>query len=270
MFKKLGLIMMCLMFTASFALASPVNLPTAIKNQDGLPLGQYFSEGESSIGDDVAQTSVGFLNDYVGERKLSKDSGSASFDMVGGIIDLAILKRFDIYTTLGSAVSPELTGNVLGTTDKLNFSDAFMWGVGVDGVIYDWEGPGIKFFGDGNYRQSSGLDLQSVNVNGTTYSKSQFTGASASAKWEEWQTALGVSKNFKYVIPYGGVLYSDVKTSAKATVLGTTYDLGSASSKYKVGPFVGISIIPTKWLSIDITGRFVTEEAVSVAATVKF
>ena len=265
MFKKLALIIMSLGLISSTVFASPINLPTAIKNQDGLQLEKALT-GESNY----MSLSGGFLNDYVGERKLSKDSGKASFDMIGGIIDLSILNRFDIYTTLGSTLSPELKGSILGTTDKLNFSDSFMWGVGADAVIYDWKDAGIQFFGDGNYRQSTGLDLDSVTVNGTTYSKSQFTGASASAKWQEWQTALGVSKTFKYVIPYGGIVYSDVKTSAKATVSGTTYDLGSVSSKCKVGPFVGVSIIPTKWLSIDITGRFVAEEAVSVSVNVKF
>jgi len=251
---------LCLGFISSTVFASPVNLPTAIKGQDGVGLISNLPVG----------LSAGFLNDYVGERKLSKDSGKASFDMVGGIIDLSILNRFDIYTMLGSAQSPELKGSVLGTSDKLDFSDDFMWGVGADAVIYDWKEPGIQFFGDGNYRQSSGLGLDSVTVDGTTYSKSQFSGDTATAKWQEWQAAFGISKTFKYVIPYGGVVYSDVKTSANATVSGTTYDLGSISSKYKVGPFVGISILPTKWLSIDVTGRFVAEEAVSVAATVKF
>ena len=262
MFKKLILILICLVFTASLAIASPINLPTAIKGQDGVGLISNLPVG----------LSAGFLNDYVGERDLNKNSGKASFDMIGGTIDLSILNRFDVYTMLGSTLSPEFKFNNLGNTEKFDFSDQFMWGVGADAVIYDWKDTGIQFFGDGNYRESNNMGLDSLTVNGTTISSSQLAaaGITSSAKWQEWQTALGVSKKFQYVIPYGGVVYSDVRASDKVTYSGTTYNSKSLSSKYKVGPFVGVSIIPTKWLSIDITGRFVAEEAVSVAATVKF
>ena len=218
MFKKLGLIVVCSVFVTSFAIASPVNLPTGIKGQDGLGLTSNLPVG----------ISAGYIFDYVGKRELSKDSGSADFYMNGGKIDFTILNNFDIYTVLGGIQNPE-------------------------------------------FKESAPGDVNSITVNGTTYSKSQFGSAvSASADWQEWQVALGVSKKFQYFVPYGGVVYSDVKTSAKATVSGTTYDSGSVSSRYKVGPFVGVSILPTKWLSIDVTGRFVAEEAVSVSATVKF
>lgn len=260
MFKKLGLITMCLIFTASFALASPVNLPTGIKGQDGVGLISNLPVG----------LSAGYVFDYVGQRDLNKYSSSADFYMNGGKINVSILNNFDIYTVLGAVNSPEYKETVSGLDAQVNLSDNFAWEVGADAIIYQWKDQGIQIFGDGNYRQSNGMDVNSLTVNGTTYSKSQFTGVTASVDWQEWQAALGVSKKFEYVIPYGGVAYSDVRTSAKATVLGTTYDSGSLSSKYKVGPFVGVSILPTKWLSIDITGRFVAEEAVSVSVNVKF
>lgn len=258
---------MCFVFTASFAMASPVNLPTGIKDQEGLPLGQFFS-GNSEIASDLAQTSAGVVYDYVGKRELSKDSGSANFDMVGGMIDLAVLKNYDVYTVLGGTTNSDFKANIDGDSTKWDLSDNFVWEVGVDGVLYDWQSTGIKFFGDGNYRQASSIGLDSVTIDGTKYPSSDF--GSVSAKWEEWQVALGISRPFQYFIPYGGVVYSDVKTSAKAVLAGDTFGIGSVSSKYKVGPFVGVSILPTKWLSIDVTGRFVAEEAVSVAATVKF
>ena len=253
---------LCFGLISSTVIASPINLPTAIKGQDGVGLISNLPVG----------LSAGFLNDYVGERDLNKNSGKASFDMIGGIIDLSILNRFDVYTMLGSTLSPELKGNDLGYTEKLDLSDQFMWGVGADAVIYDWKDAGIQFFGDANYRESSNMGLDSLTLNGTTISSSQLAaaGIASSAEWQEWQAALGVSKKFQYVIPYGGVVYSDVRASDKVTYSGTTYNSKALSSKYKVGPFVGVSIIPTKWLSIDITGRFVAEEAVSVAATVKF
>ena len=203
------------------------------------------------------------------KRELSKYSGSADFDMMGGEVDFSILNNFDIYTVLGGVLNPELKESVLGTDVDFSLKDRFMWEVGASAIIYQWKDQDIQIFGDGNYRASSGLGLHSVTVDGITYSSSEAE-TSVIVDWQEWQAALGVSKKFQYVIPYGGVVYSDVKTSTKVTTDGATYDLGSASSKYKVGPFIGISILPTKWLSIDVTGRFVAEEAVSGAITVKF
>ena len=260
MFKKLGLITMCFVFTASLAMASPVNLPTDIKGQDGMKLISNLPVG----------ISAGYVFDYVSKRKLTKDSGSADFYTNGGKIDLTILNNFDIYTVLGGVQSPELKGNYSDSDVKISLNDSFIWEVGASAILYQWKDQGIQIFGDGNYRQSNGLDIDSVTVDGTTYSKSQFQGVTASVKWQEWQTALGVSKKFEYFIPYGGVVYSDVKASAKVKISGTTYDSGSVSSHTKVGPFVGVSILPTKWLSIDVTGRFVAEEAVSVGVNIKF
>jgi len=279
MFKKLGLIMLCLVFTSSFVMASPVNLPTGIKGQEGFGVekdsGTMFGEEECQVIKDLRDNiglSGGFLNDYVGERDLNKYSGKASFDMVGGIIDMSIMKRFDVYTMLGSTLNSNVKGSELGHTAELDLKDSFMWGVGADAIIYDWKDAGVQFFGDGNYRESSSMKLDSLTIDGTTVSSSQLAaaGVNSSAKWEEWQAALGVSKKFQYVIPYGGVVYSDVRTSDKVTYSGITYNSETLSSRYKVGPFVGVSILPTKWLSIDITGRFVAEEAVSAAVTLKF
>ena len=274
-----GALCMGLSFLTATVFASPVNLPTGIKDQVGL---QIDKEPTVDSEDEYAQMinflnknigiSAGFLNDYVGERKLNKYSGKASFDMVGGEINMSIMKTVDIYTMLGGMVSPEIKGNVLNPSDKANLSNNFMWGVGASAVLYDWKGPGIQLFGDGNYRSATDIGIDSGSIDGLPFSKSDLSnlGIKASAKWQEWQAALGVSKKFKYIIPYGGVAYSDVRASAKFTALGNSFDTGTLSSKNKVGPFVGVSILPTKWLSIDVTGRFVAEEAVSVAATVKF
>jgi hypothetical protein len=248
---------------SSIAFASPVNLPTGIKNQQGLGIG-----GDSDIGQDFSQTSAGVIFDYVGKRELNKDSGSANFDMIGGEIDLSVYKNYDIYTVLGGATSSQFKANLDGDSTQWDLSNDFMWEVGVDGILYDWQSTGIQFFGDGNYRQASSIGLDSVTIDGTKYPSSDF--GSVSANWQEWQAALGISRPFQYFIPYGGVLYSDVRTSAKVNISGTTIDSGSLSSKDKVGAFVGVSILPTQWLSIDVTGRFVTEESVSVSATVKF
>ncbi len=247
---------LCLGFFSSTVFASPINLPTGIKGQEGLGLGNNLPVG----------ISAGFLYDHVDKRELNKDSGKVDFDMIGGKIILSVANTVDLYTMLGATQNTEYKASVSDSNYVFSLGDNFMWGLGASAVIHEWKDAGMQIFGDGNYREARNLGVDSATVNGAPATLA----GTISAKWQEWQVALGISKKFQYFIPYLGVKYSDVKASAQATVSGTKYDSGSVSSNGKVGPFVGVSIIPAKWLSVDVSGRFVDETAVSVAATVKF
>ena len=267
--KGLTGVVLCLgIFCSTMVLASPVNLPEGIKGTEGTGWGKALSSwGE--VSDDMA-LSVAYVYDHVSERKLNKLSGKANFDSMDGKITVTWKNWLDFYTTLGGIQKFEVKGNVLASGDKLNFDDSFIWGLGVSAIIYKSEKLGVQFFADGNYRQTVDMDLNSGVLNGTSFSKSDIpTGLSVTGKWQEWQTALGVSKKFQYFIPYAGVKYSDIKATGKVSASGNSVSY-SLSSKNKVGPFVGISITPFKALSIDITGRFVDETAVSAAATIRF
>jgi len=128
-----------------------------------------------------------------------------------------------------------------------------MWGIGVDGTIYEWEKYGLSIFGDINYRQAKDIGAETLVIDGTEYKLGDFD-ITAKAKWEEWQVALGIAMKFKYFIPTYGIKYFDVKTSAKISYSGDTYGSDSAKSKNKVDPFIGVSIIPVKGISIDLDG----------------
>ncbi len=258
--KGLTGVALCLgIFCSTMVFASPINLPEGIKGEEGLGL-------TNNITKDVS-LSAAYLYDHVAKRELSDDSGDLNYDMMGGKINVTLMNRFDIYTILGSSQSAELDA---GGNNLVSFEDNFMWGLGASAIIYKHEETGIQLFGDANYRQASGIGIDSVTLSGVKYSKSQLSGLTADCKLQEWQAALGISKKFKYVAPYVGIKYSDVKVSGSVTAGGTTLDLGSAKSQNKVGPFVGISITPIKGISIDVSGRFVDEEAVSVSTTVRF
>ena len=256
-----GLLCVFIFGSVNTVIASPVNLPSGIKGEKGALL-------QEDLFKDVG-LSGSFLYDHVAEREL-EDSVKANFDFIGGKIALSCLNRFDFYTMLGGVQNPEYEENISGSKITVNLEDNFMWGLGASAIVYEWKDVGIQMFGDGNYRKTGGMEIDSLTINGTQYSKSSLGVTATDVKWEEWQIALGISKKFQYFIPYAGIKYSDIKTSLKATVSGTTYDSGSTSSDAKVGPFIGLSILPAEGFSVDISGRFVDEQAVSVAATVRF
>ncbi len=263
MCKKIVIfVCLVLVFSSAVALASPIHFPLGVRGKRGL----FYMEREQPQAFGVT---VAPFYDKISERELKALDAKVETDIIGAEITLFLTDWFDIYTMLGETNEAEYKAKILGSDVKFELEDKFIWGIGFSSLIYDWENVGIKLFGDANLRRATDMDYDALVVDGTKYAKSEL-GGKVDAKWEEWQLALGISKQFQYVIPYAGVKYSDVKASAKAAVAGTTYDLGSTRSDKKIGPFVGFSIEPTESISIDLSGRFSDEEAFSVSAKIRF
>ena len=242
--------------------ASPVNLPSGIIGKEGLFLKEKIS--------DIVSISGSFLYDnFTRKIKGGGEDAKINANFYGGQINFILFNRFDLYALLGGVNNAEIKGNDSGSDWKLEFNDKLMWGLGLSGMIYEWEKIGIQIFGDANYRQSTNIGDKSLTIDGDTYSPGEY-GVVSKTKWQEWQVALGVSKTFKYFVPYAGVAYSDIKASTEVTYSGDTYGSDKAESKGKVGPFIGVTIIPLKGVSIDLGGRFVDEAAFSAKATVRF
>ena len=89
-------------------------------------------------------------------------------------------------------------------------------------------------------------------------------------KWHETQLALGLSKNFGVFVPYAGIKYSYIKTSAGVTVGSTAYDLSDVNAEKNAGLFLGCSLLPFERLYFDLEGRFINENAVTFQASYKF
>ena len=177
-----GLLYLGLFSLAGAVFASPINLPQGIKGQEGL----FLSGNNFGI-------SAGYLYDHVAERKLTKDAGKVNFDTMGGKIILSLMNKIDLYTVLGGVQSPEYKTSVSGSDYQFNLEDKFIWELGASAVIHEWKDKGIQLFADGNYRESSDIAPDSVTVNGAP----AILTVPVSAKWQEWQVALGVSKKFQ-------------------------------------------------------------------------
>lgn len=262
MVRRIVVLLILGLLLCSQAFASPVNLPSGIIGKEGLFLKEKIS--------DIVSISGSFLYDnFIRKIKGGGEAGKVSSNFYGGQINLILFNRVDLYAILGGLNNAEIKGNDLGSDWKLEFNDKLMWGLGLSSMIYEWEKAGIQIFGDANYRQARNIGDESLTIDGTKYIPGEY-GVVSKTKWQEWQVALGVSKTFKYFIPYLGVKYSDVKASTEVTYSGDTYGSDNVESKNKVGPFIGVTILPIKGVSIDLGGSFVTESAFSAKATVRF
>jgi len=269
------LISLCLLliglslFLSTIVYAASVDLPSGVKGLRGV-IGRYY-QGEEWI--ENAEIGTGIEFDYINQRKLEKHSAKIEGFVLSGRLFCSFVDTVDIYGFFGEAFDAKYKANISGVGVEFEMEDKFMGGGGLSAILHEWEGiyHTVILFGDAKCRTITGMDYESVSVDGVKYKKDQL-GGKMNAKWKEWQVALGVSCRFEEspYIPYAGVKYSDLSASAKATIGGTTYDLGSASSDNKIGLFIGLSAVPTERFSIDCEARFIDEVGFTLKGIYKF
>jgi len=213
---------------------------------------------------------VGVEFDFVTERDLDvsdEDVTIEEFNWYGGKISYALADRVEPYVFLGAA-GVEFTEKYTGVDLTYETETDFAWGIGATVLLYEFEN-GIRVGLDGRYR-SVELDIDKIILNGVSYSPGDVGISDFSAEYKEWQVALGISKEFGQFVPYGGIKYTDVEASMKATISGTTYKTDDANSDDVVGIFVGCDFLPTENFSIGVEGRFIDETSFSVALNYRF
>jgi len=182
-------------------------------------------------------------------------------------IGLTLADKVDVYGILGAA-----DGEYEETYDSTKVSweteTEFAWGMGCTVLLHEFEN-GIILGFDGKYRITE-PDVDRLIVGGTTYDIPSGSVTNVSIEHEEWQVALGLAKQFGMFIPYGGVKYSDAEATMRSTVSGTTYSSEGVNRADNVGIFVGCDIVSSENILLNAEGRFIDEEAVSFAATIKF
>lgn len=208
---------------------------------------------------------IGVDNDFVLEREIDVPDENVTLEanFHTARLSYTIAEKADVYVLLGM-MNNALVSATDGSTEVLyDVDSSFTWGLGATLLAYETEG-GFHVGMDGKYRQAS-PELSKVTVDGVDYALDE-----SEVEYSEWQVAFAVSQKIGKFAPYAGVKYSDIKTKARATVGGTEYETEERGSKNTFGPFVGLSFLPTENLSLNVEGRFVDENAVSVNLAFKF
>ena len=187
-------------------------------------------------------------------------------------ISFDIMNRVEPYVELGGAKmsTREPVGDMRNTFD---YGAGFAWGFGAKVILFAkkvfcGQDKELKIFSDTKFRRTrSTLDR---------YISQDITQGSMYMKLWEWQTALGVSQEFKITkdltaTPYLGAKYSDVDILSDGDVTTGSGDevFGKVryQSRYKFGPFIGMDIGIGKYVSLSVEGRFVDENSVSAGIT---
>jgi hypothetical protein len=261
---KYVLIALLVLGFASMVQAAPVGLTS----EADLNKAKLFADNNIGV-------SVGVIVDSVSKVNVDVDDGEYEMNAIVARLGLSVLERINFYVDLGEASDMEFNWNDQGDGIKTKFEDEALWGVGVNGLIYRW-GNGLEIGAGASYRTAD-MNLEEAQVAGITYTKTQITSI-RNGEFSETQVALQGAWKTEYFVPYIGVKYSNVEVDADFTADGQQRKATGKESDQNVGVFVGLSIAPKldvlgeqgDRLAINVEGRFIDEEAVSVGVSYKF
>ncbi len=217
---------------------------------------------------------AGYEWDIVAERNLELKGNSQGLhrkvrtaDFLGnfGVATLGIADRVELYGVFGSVSSHTTYRPLSGIETKFKVDSQFAWEIGGRVILAYWGnlqlGIDAKYFS-----YSPEIDRLTVNHEHVRESGAGF-------HYNEWQVGAGVSYRFRYVVPYLGMKYSNVRSKF--------YHLNSIESlfprkhftlenKYPIGFFVGCAVVPEKWVDLSAELRFLDEFAFTLSADVRF
>ncbi|MBC8474035.1 MAG: hypothetical protein H8D54_04450 [Candidatus Omnitrophica bacterium] len=223
---------------------------------------------------------VGFIGDFVTERKMEIDEGAFEMREFGLRTEVGIDDKLNFFLDVGRTTHVKFKYNLYGERNESAFDEAIMLAAGVNALLYRAEN-GLEVGSHASYREVD-LELTEAIVAGTLYNRGSLESVS-DGKFREYQLALEVAWRADkiYELPYGfvpymGVKYSDADIDCDFTVNGLKRD-ASASSSENLGFFVGITIIPRfevfpmmKDLVFNIEGRWLDETAVDISLIHRF
>jgi len=175
-------------------------------------------------------------------------------------------EKIQPYVLFGALLDGQVKQEVGDLNIKYITDDAFVWGAGVSILLYeitDTLGLGL----DVKFRQTN-PDVDKIKIDGRSFSESD-SGVNLSCQYQEWQAALGLCNVTENFIGYGGIKYSDARTTleAEANGLDTKETVGSLN---KVGIFLGCEFMLTEDATLGFEGRLIDEQAYSVFMTIHF
>ena len=217
---------------------------------------------------------VGYEGDFVGDGRLQQtQEGSGRVDTFqqytnSATVTLNVLDRLDLFGVFGSsrvAADWRFNHNKAITRIEVETLYHYLWALGGRGILLEWGKLALGVGGRYSYcnYKPSWLTTNAVPVN---VSRTHL-------RWRQWQADVDLSYRIDLFTPYFGVKYSG--TEAKLGVIPVPISgNGSGSDHFRtrtpVGIFIGCSISTGKYFMLNIEGRLVDEDAVTISGDLRF
>lgn len=219
----------------------------------------------------VVAAKVGYERDWVFDRDMkavSKVSGRMddfSYLADQGVLTLNFIDRLEIYGSAGAASFNLSHIPMTGVRNEYETHDQFAWGVGARGIIYPWER--VALGADIKYGRSQPV-LRYLTTNGVPIKPNSGT----KLNFHEWQIGIGVSYQVNIFYPYLTVKYSNatarLKHLPRGFLPGTRHF--NMKNRRKFGIALGCSLSNMSRFSLTVEARLIDEQAITLAANLKF
>lgn len=217
----------------------------------------------------------GYEGDFVSDGRMKQfDQGTGRVDCYqqdtnSGTVTCNLYDRVDLYGVFGSSA----TEADWRFTDSLNqihrvelkTQEAFLWAVGGKAILYQWR---HLFVGMGGRYSFSRYSPDHLTVDGTSQSV-----AGGDLQWREWQIQADIGCKIHIFTPYIGIKYLNAQTringfSVPIAADGTGSD--SLKNRVPVGLYLGCGLTNGSYFFVNVEGRLIDEEAVTVSADLRF
>lgn len=217
---------------------------------------------------------AGYEGDFVTDGRMKQfDQGFGRVDCYvqdtnSGTVTFNIRDRLDMYGVFGSSKTRAdwrfPSGEMIHRIE-LDTEYNFLWAVGARAILYQWCN---TFFGVGGRYSASHYETVSATQDGIAepVDGSQF-------HWCQWQINFDLAYKIDLLTPYIGFKYSNERTLLTDFSFPIASD-GSGSNSFEnrvpVGLYLGCSLSNGKYFMLNIEGRLIDEEAVTITGDLRF
>jgi hypothetical protein len=217
---------------------------------------------------------LGYEGDFVGDGRLKQTiEGSGRVDNCkqetnSATATINLYDRIDIFGVLGSSrisSSWRFTESEMTSLVSMETNYDFLWGVGGRMILFEW---GNTVLGAGGRYAQSSLKPVWMQINGISV-----PAVGTKMGWDEWQVDLGLAQKIEIFIPYVGVKYSSVRSDLGIFPFAIASNGDGAlhmKNRNPVGVFVGCTLTTGKYFMLNVEGRLIDEEALSVSGDFRF
>lgn len=263
--KKL-LVVVAFVLSASATYAGPAGNPSAP---------QLIEEGFFISRDSWMNFRIGYEGSFITDGRMKQRTESSGRvdnfrqEYNAGTFTLNILERVDVFGVFGSArmkadwrISLALGAARIETQSKYQF----LWAVGGNILLFDWGNTGLGIAGRFTWTNPS---LEWPTSNGTGFATN-----GAKFRYYQWQVDLALSHRIDIFIPYVGIKFSGARARIRTLTSIPIANNGAGSIHMRnrdyVGAVIGTTLTSGKYFMLNIEGRFVDEEAVSITGEFRF
>lgn len=192
-----------------------------------------------------------------------------SLQMNSGTFTFNLDHRYEICGVFGSGLMKSDWRFNTGTGDskaKVETRHGFSWAIAGNTLVYPWAD---SYIGIGLRITGSKANLSWLTINGVN-----IPSGGANFRFLQWQGSGSIGHQIGYFIPYIGLKYCNtrgrIQNIENVAIANNGQGKIHMQNRNKIGFFLGVTLTKKEYFLLNIEGRLVDEEAVSISGDLQF